>query len=104
MFILYSRAELQTARELGEQLLHPGPKRPGPSSPLEAHQALGDLVQLGEFVPARDHLEQGIALYDPQHIAPTPSQLARPGVVCLSYGSFRPVDAWLSGPGSEEKP
>ena len=24
------------------------------------------LLDLGEFVPAREHLEQGIALYDPE--------------------------------------
>ena len=34
---------------------------------MEAHLALGEtLFWLGEFAPAREHLEQGIALYDPQ--------------------------------------
>ena len=34
---------------------------------VAAHRALGTtLFFLGEIVPARAHLEQGIALYDPQ--------------------------------------
>ena len=38
-----------------------------PALLLEAHYALGlTLFWLGEFAPARAHLEQGIALYDPQ--------------------------------------
>ena len=61
------RAELQTARELGEQMFSLAHQGQNPALLLEARQALGNsLFQCGEFVPAREHLEQGIALYDPQ--------------------------------------
>ena len=37
------------------------------ASSVQAHHALGmTLFYLGEFALAREHLEQGIALYDPQ--------------------------------------
>ncbi|MGH7962286.1 MAG: ATP-binding protein, partial [Candidatus Binatia bacterium] len=62
------RAELETARELGEQLLHLAERFQDPALLLEAHRALGStLLWLGEFALARAHLEQGSALYDPQH-------------------------------------
>ncbi len=61
------RVELQTARELGEQMFSLAHRGQNPALLLEAHQALGaTLFEFGEFVPAREHLEQGIALYDPQ--------------------------------------
>ena len=61
------RAELQTARELGEQLLSLAQSVQDPALLLEAHHALGwTLFLSGEFASAREHLEQGIALYDPQ--------------------------------------
>ena len=61
------RAELQTARELGEQCLSLAQSVQDPALLLEAHMALGPtLLFLGELASAREHLEQGIALYDPQ--------------------------------------
>ena len=63
----YVRAELQTARSLAEQLLEPGPDASTTRPPPEGPPALGaTLFWLGELAPARAHLEQGIALYDPQ--------------------------------------
>ena len=57
---------LQTARELGEQLLTLGQRVHEVESLLVAHNVLGDtLVWLGEFAVAREHLEQGITLYHP---------------------------------------
>ena len=59
------RAEYQTALEFGEQLLTLAQHLEDPSLLLVAHDVLGDTsVWLGEFVAAREHLEQGIALYD----------------------------------------
>ena len=59
--------QLQTARELGEQLLTLAQRFQAPALLLEAHHALGQtLFCLGELTPARAHLEQSIALYDPQ--------------------------------------
>jgi len=61
--------ELQTARELGEQLLRIAQKVQDPALLVEGHHALWPaLFFLGEFALTRAHLEQGIALYDsPQH-------------------------------------
>src|SRR5262249_22283755 len=56
-----------TARELAEQCFSLAQRVQDPTLLLEAHFALGvSLLWLGEMVPARAHLEQGIALYDPQ--------------------------------------
>jgi predicted ATPase/class 3 adenylate cyclase len=59
------RGELQATRELGEQLLGLARDEQDPALLLEAHRALGAaLLNIGEFVLARDHLEQALALYD----------------------------------------
>src|SRR5207244_588609 len=61
------RGELQTARELGEQLLSLAQSVQDPALLSQAHALLGNaLVWLGEFAAAREHLEQGIAFYDAQ--------------------------------------
>ena len=61
------RGELQTARELGEQLLSLAQSVQDPALLIEAHHPLWALsLLLGEFAAARDHFEQGIALYDPR--------------------------------------
>jgi predicted ATPase len=62
-----ARAELQTACELAEQLRRLAQNAQNPAMLVEASQMLGTtLFYLGEVAPARVHLEQGIALYDPQ--------------------------------------
>jgi predicted ATPase len=61
------RAELRLARELGEQLLRLAQQAQDAALLLGAHRALGPtLLWQGEMLLAREHLEQGIALYDPQ--------------------------------------
>jgi class 3 adenylate cyclase len=53
-----SRGELQTARELGEQLLTLAQRQHDPDSLAYAHWALGEVIfYLGEFTPARAHLD-----------------------------------------------
>ena len=65
--LYYVRAQLKTARELGEQLLSLAQHRQDRTLLLEAHSALGQtLCILGELAPALTHLEQAITLYDPQ--------------------------------------
>jgi predicted ATPase len=65
------RAELQTARDLAEQLLSLAQRTQDPALLLTAHQALGTISSyLGELVVAREHLEQGIVLHDPQQHHP----------------------------------
>jgi predicted ATPase len=61
------RAELQTAREIGEQLLSLAQREGDRAFLLEAYRVLGaTLFYLGELVPAQAHMEQMITLYDPQ--------------------------------------
>src|SRR5581483_152829 len=81
------RAEHETARELGEQLLSLAQRIQDPALLLEAHFPLGaSLYCLGEFVPAREHLEQSIVRYDAlQHRSHALAYGADPGVFCLSW-------------------
>ncbi|HEY5864913.1 MAG TPA: AAA family ATPase [Candidatus Tectomicrobia bacterium] len=61
------RGKLQQARDLGEQLLVLAQHHGDAALLLRSHYILGDtLLWLGEFPAARAHLEQGIAIYDPQ--------------------------------------
>jgi predicted ATPase len=61
------RGELQTVLELGKQSLAWAQRQQDPAFLLGAHSNLGiTLFYLGELVLAREHLEQGMALYDPQ--------------------------------------
>ena len=61
------RSELHTARELAEQLLSLALGVQDPVFLMGAAFALGGVsVLLGELTRAREHLEQGIALHDPQ--------------------------------------
>ena len=55
------RVELQTARELGEQLLTLAQQVGDPALRLEAHYALGNTLNyLGEFAAAQAHFAQGM--------------------------------------------
>jgi DNA-binding winged helix-turn-helix (wHTH) protein/predicted ATPase len=90
------RAELQTARELGEQLLAFAQHAHESALLVEAHRALGTtLLFLGELAPAREHLEAGIASYNPQqhHILALRFG-ADPGVLCQLYTAST---LWLLG-------
>jgi class 3 adenylate cyclase/tetratricopeptide (TPR) repeat protein len=94
------RGELQTARELGEQLLTLAQPQQDPALLLSAHRALGDaLFWLGEAAIARGHLEQGFALYNPQqHRSLAFLYGDDPGVDCLSYGAWA---LWWLGHGAK---
>jgi tetratricopeptide (TPR) repeat protein len=63
------RGELQTARELGEQMLSLAQRVPDPAGLAHAHIMLGyALFLLRAWDAARTHLEQGVAFYNaPQH-------------------------------------
>ncbi len=59
---------LSTMRDLAEQLLQLAQRLDDLACRVEAHLALGTSLYFeGEFVPARDHLEQCVQLYDPRH-------------------------------------
>jgi TOMM system kinase/cyclase fusion protein len=82
-----ARAEIQTARELAEQLLTLAQRQHDPAHLLKAHGVMaGSSTWLGAFAEARAHLEQEWALYDPrQHRTLTFLYGEDPGVVCLSH-------------------
>jgi class 3 adenylate cyclase/predicted ATPase len=62
-----ARAEYQLARKFGDQLLRLAHRYHNRDFMLQAHHALwSTLYLLGEFSLAREHLEQGLVLYDPQ--------------------------------------
>ena len=84
------QGELQTARELGEQLLTLAQRVREVELLLVAHNVLGDtLVWLGEFAGARAHLEQGMALYHPQqHRSHAFLYGYDSGVHCLAFGAW----------------
>jgi predicted ATPase len=90
------RAEHQTARELAEQCFSLAQRVQDPTLLLEAHFALGvSLLWLGEMAPAHTHLEQGIALYDPQeHRALAFHTGVDLKVWCLSHAA---MVLWLLG-------
>jgi predicted ATPase len=79
------RGALQTARELGDQLLSLAEQAEQDSSLFfQAHQALGGvLMHTGEVPTAFMHWERALALYDslPDHSQSVPGSDAR--VVCL---------------------
>lgn len=81
------QGELQTARELGEQLLTLAQRVQEEELLLVAHNVLGDtLIWLGEFADAREHLEQGVALYNPhQYRSHAFLYGYDSGVHCLSF-------------------
>jgi predicted ATPase len=91
-----TRGDLRTARELAEHLLTLTQRQHDPALLLQGHPALGDtLCWLGELIPARAHLEQGIALYHPQqhrHHATLYGQ--DPGMGCCVYAALA---LWVLG-------
>jgi len=91
-----ARAELHTARELGEQLLTLAQGLQDSGALLEAHFTLGaPLFYLGEFVLASHHMEQGVALYDPQqHRGHAAIYGQDAGVACLGFTAWA---LWLRG-------
>ena len=61
------RSQCHTAREVGEQLLSLAQRAQDPVFLQQAHNVLaGAFLHLGEFSAAHAHLQQGLALYDPE--------------------------------------
>src|SRR5262249_43798254 len=90
------REKFQTARELAEQCLSLAQRVRSSTRLMGAHNILGQtLLYLGELAPAGEHLEQGIALYDPQKHNPLVSNAGQdPKVTCLSNVALA---LWLLG-------
>lgn len=81
------RARLQTAYELGEQLLTLAQKQQDSALLVGTYRVLGStLFFQGELASAQKYVEQGIALYDrEQHSSLAFLYGADPGVVCRLY-------------------
>jgi tetratricopeptide (TPR) repeat protein len=90
----HQRAALETARELAEQCVRLAQRLRNDVAVLAAYQTLGSTLHfMGELSPAREHLEQGIALYDPaRHHIQDPLQDL--GVGCFSQAASV---LWLLG-------
>jgi predicted ATPase/DNA-binding winged helix-turn-helix (wHTH) protein len=83
------RAEHQTARDLGEQLLALAQRQQDTGLLCVGHFALGAaLYCLGAFAPAHEHLAQSIALDDPQQSQTHPFLFGMDvGVFCRSWAA-----------------
>ena len=80
------RAEHQTARQLGEELLTIAQRQHDPTLLVGAHRALGESLEwLGELTAGQAHLQQGIALANPQHLQSRTLFIGQsPDLDCLS--------------------
>ena len=86
------RAEWQTARALMERLLTLAQSVHHPTLRMHAHLGLGGILYcLGAFTAVREHVEQGLVLYDPQTHNPYVSDAVQdPEVVgrCFAAGAL----------------
>ncbi len=92
----FSQARLLKARELAEQCFALAQYLHDPLALHEAHVALGSTyIHLGELRSAMAHLEQGVALYEPERCRPLAfSRGFDPGVVGLSRAAWT---LWMLG-------
>jgi class 3 adenylate cyclase/predicted ATPase len=83
------RGEMRTTQELGEELLRLATETPSASFSLEAHHVMGvTAFHMGHFVPAREHFDRAIALYDlEQHRGHAYLYGYDPGVSSLAYAA-----------------
>jgi predicted ATPase len=90
------RSELGKARELAERLFTLAEMARDPAQLLQARQALAITSHcLGDPAATREHMEQGVAQYDPKrHSSDTYPYGQDPGVGCLAFGA---VALWLLG-------
>jgi predicted ATPase len=96
-FFYLTSSEIQTGRELGEQLLSLAEGSQDPALLLQAHHALGPTCQLaGDWVSAQSHLDRAIALYNPQQHRGHAFLYGGhdPGVCCLGHAAW---SLWLLG-------
>jgi predicted ATPase len=90
------RSQLQTARELGETLLHLAHRAHDLALAVLAHYALGyTWCCLGMLPAARTHFEEGIAHYTPDQRRALVFRTGQdPGVACRAYAAWT---LWLLG-------
>ena len=93
----YAGGVMQTARELGEQLLAQAQHDDDAAWLVVAHTALGTILHMiGEFAQARMHLEQGLAssLPPPKQLALARRWSTIPSVQCLVWQA---LTLWFLG-------
>ncbi|MCK6553493.1 AAA family ATPase [Candidatus Binatia bacterium] len=86
----YQRGELRAAEELTERLFRVAQSTADAALLLWAHALKGlTLSMLGQLSPAVRHLDEGIALYDPQLHGPDRTRVGAqdPKVLCLSFAA-----------------
>jgi predicted ATPase len=90
------RSELGKARELAERLFSLAQGAQDPAQLLQVRQALAvTSLCLGDPAATREHMEQGVALYDPKrHQGHSFVYGQDPGVACRAFGG---VALWLLG-------
>jgi TOMM system kinase/cyclase fusion protein len=90
------RAQLHTARELGDTLLRLAQRTDDPALAVIAHYALGSTwLFLGALPAARQHLEAGIARYTPDQSRALMFRMGLdPGVGCRAYAAWT---LWVLG-------
>jgi predicted ATPase len=91
-----ARSQYHTARELGETLLRLAQRADDPALAVIAHYALGfTWCCLGILPAARQHLEEGIALYTSDQRRALVFRMGQdPGVACRVYAAWT---LWLLG-------
>jgi predicted ATPase len=97
LWLVYkARSELGQARELAERLFRLAQGAQDPAQLLQARQALAvTSLCLGDPAATREHMEQGVALYDPKrHQGNTLRYGQDPGVASRAFGA---VALWLLG-------
>jgi len=95
--VFLMRGELQRAYKLAEQLLRRAESVHDSALLLYARFAIGNTsFWMGEFLPAREHLEIAVTLYDPERHGPLTFRYD--GVDArVSCQSYAPLDLWFLG-------
>jgi predicted ATPase len=90
------RSEFEKGARMGEQILSLAERYDDASARVEGHLVLGaNLALLSRLQPGMDHLEKGIAAYDPERHGPGRFQLGNnPGVVCFTTSA---LVLWMLG-------
>jgi class 3 adenylate cyclase/predicted ATPase len=90
------RAEWQAAGDLAEEMLTLARNQQNVGYELESRRALGmTSLWRGMFIPAREHLEEGRRLYDPeQHRIHAVRYGNDPGIACMVHEAFA---LWMLG-------
>src|SRR5439155_22664290 len=94
-FYIY-RAEFEKGARMGEQILDLAERFDDPTMRVEGHLVLGAcLAMLNRLESGMDHLEQGIASYDPDRHESARFRLGNnPGVVCFMTSA---LVLWMLG-------